>query len=157
MVLRKSKAASPRRSSKTPTPVSAAELPVTRAMLGEVRTELFERIDQSKNELRAEIQEAKAELGARIDHLRAEVHEVKAELSARLDRLEAGQHRLEAGLHEVKAEVARVALLVEEQNARNRVVMDALVAFIERQGRLEERMDRVDQTVRSLASPRPAG
>jgi hypothetical protein len=48
--------------------------------------------------------------------------------------------------------MARVAFLVEEQNARNRVVMDALSAFIGRQDRLEERMDGVEQTVLSLAS-----
>ena len=136
---------SPRPSSTIPAAVSAAELPATRAMLGAVRTELLERIDQTKVELRTEIQETKAEL-------RAEIQDVKVELGARLGRVE-------AGLHEVKAEVARVAFLVEEQNARNKVVLDALVSFIDRQDRLEERMDGVEETVRSLAAPvaPPAG
>ena len=138
MALRKSKAASRGRTSKATTPVSVADLPTTRGMLGQVRTELIERIEQSKSELRGEI---------------GRVHAEVQELKAGQHRLE---HRLEAGLHEVKAEVARVAFLVEEQNARNRVVMDALSAFIDRQDRLEERMDGVEQTVRSLASPPPA-
>lgn len=68
------------RSSNVPT---AAEVPVTRAMLGEVRTELLERID-------------------------ARFHELKADI------------------HEVKAGMARTMLLLEEQNARNKVVLDGL-------------------------------
>jgi hypothetical protein len=123
-------------------------------MLGHLRTEVFVRIDQSESGLRAEIHQAKSEL-------RAEIHEVKADvrdLRVTVTRLEAGQHRLEAAQHELKAEMARVAFLVEEQNVRNKV-LDALVTFIERQGRLEERMDRVEDTVRALASPPspPAG
>jgi hypothetical protein len=109
---------------------TAAELPVTRAMLSEVRTELLQRIDQSKNELRGEIQELRGELRGEI-------------------------HRVQAGLHAVHAEVARIGLLVEEQNARNRVVLDGLMAMITRQERLELRVDKVEDTVRGLASARP--
>ena len=57
---------------------TAAELPVTRAMLGEVRVELLERIDQSKSELRADIQQVKGELRAEIQELRGEVQQVKS-------------------------------------------------------------------------------
>lgn len=128
---------------------TAAEVPVTRAMLGEVRTELLERIDQAKDELRAEIHGVRAELHhlkAEVHELRAEIHEVKAEL-----------HEVKAGLHGVQAEVARIGLLIEEQNARNKVVLDALMAIIDRQSRIEQRMDKVEETVRGLAAARPAG
>ena len=108
------------RSSRVNAP-TAGELPVTRTMLGEVRTELLERIDQSKSELQAEI------------------------------------HQVKAGLHAVRAEVARIGLLFEEQNARNKVVLDALMALIDRQGRVERRMDQVEETVRELASSRSSG
>jgi septal ring factor EnvC (AmiA/AmiB activator) len=162
MAVRKSKPARPSPSRKTPgrsniAAPTAAELPVTRAMHSELRTELFERIDQTKSELRAEIHQTKSELRAEIhqtkSELRAEIHEVKADVR----ELRVTVHRLEAGQHEVKAEMARVAFLVEEQNARNKVVLDALVTFMERQGRLEERMDSVEATVRALASPPSAG
>ena len=75
-------------------------------MLSGVRTELLERIDQVKNELKADIHE-----------LRAEIHGVKADI-----------HGVKAEIHGVKAEVARIAFLIEEQNARNKVVLDALMA-----------------------------
>src|SRR4051812_1728516 len=112
MAARKTKASNPAPARPKRAP-KAAELPVTRAMLGEVRTELFQRIDQSKSELRAEIQEVKAE-----------VHQVKAELHG----VQAGLHGVQAGLHAVQAEVARIGFLFEEQNACNKVVLDALTA-----------------------------
>jgi septal ring factor EnvC (AmiA/AmiB activator) len=115
-------------------------------MLGEVRTELLERIDQSKNELRAEIQQVKTELRAEIQELRGEISEVKVGLLA-----------VQAELHAVRADVARIAFLVEEQNARNKVVLDGLVAVIARQDRLEQRMDNVEDTVRAIASARSSG
>jgi len=111
---------------------TAGELLVTRAMLSEVRTELLERIDQTKSELKADIHE-----------LQADIHGIKADI-----------HGVKADIHGVKAEVARIALLFEEQNARNKVVLDALVAVIDRQGRTEHRMDQVEETVRELALSR---
>jgi uncharacterized protein (UPF0335 family) len=101
----------------------ADEVPVTAAMLRETRTELLERIDQAKSELRAEFAE-----------LRAEVHSLRADV------------------HGMRAEIARIGLLVEEQNARNKIVLDGLMAYIDRQNRLEKRMDTVEETVRKLAA-----
>jgi chromosome segregation ATPase len=121
---------------------TAAELPATRVMLGAVRTELLERIDQTKHELKAEIQEVKAE----IQEVRAEVHALKGEV-----------HDVKAGLHGLQAAMARITLLFEEQNARNKIVLDALSAFMDRQMRIEQRMDAVEETVRSLAAARAAG
>jgi hypothetical protein len=106
----KRKASSPvSRSSEVPT---AAEVPVTRAMLGEVRTELLERID------------------ARF-------------------------HELEADIHDVKAGMARMTLLIEEQDTRNKVVLDGLVAVLARQERAEQRIGAVEDAVRSLGSAHP--
>ncbi len=51
--------------------------------------------------------------------------------------------------------MARMTLLLEEQNARNKVVLDGLVAVMARQERTETRLDRVEEMVRSLASARP--
>jgi hypothetical protein len=125
---------------------TAGELPVTRTMLSEVRTELIERIEHSKSELRAEMQLVKGELREEIRQVKAEVHEIKVRM-----------HAHEAGLHGVKAELARLALLVEEQNARNKVVLDALMAVMTRQGRVEHRVDEVEETVRELAAARSSG
>ncbi len=40
-------------------------------------------------------------------------------------------HRMDAGFHEVKSELHRVALLVEDQNAKNRYVLDGYTQLYE--------------------------
>ena len=97
-------------------------------MLAGVRTELLQRIDAARAELKSEIHEVKAE-----------IHQVKAEI------------------HEVKAGIARIEVLVEEQNARNRIVLDGITALLSRQDQVEQRVVQVEDTVRKLAAGPPAG
>ena len=100
---------------------TADEVPITRGMLVGVRTEILHRIDEVREEVKAEI------------------HGVKAEI------------------HEVKASVARIEVLVEEQNARNRIVLEGITALLSRQNQVEQRVTDVEDTVRKLATARPAG
>ena len=62
----------------------------TRTATGDVRTELLERIDQSRAELVERIDQSRAELGSRIDQSRAEllgrIDQSRAELGEQLDR-----------------------------------------------------------------------
>jgi hypothetical protein len=108
--------AAPRtKKAKVSTP-TAAEVPVTRAMLGRVRAEVLARIDQAREEASADF------------------------------------HRLDAKIDGVRASVARIELLVEEQNARNQVVLDGITALLSRQNQVELRVTQVEETVRQLAS-----
>lgn len=122
-----------------PSALTADDVPVTRGMIVAMRTELLERIDQGREEAKA----ANKRLDAKIDsvraEMRAEIHEVKAEI------------------HEVKAGVARIEALVEEQNARNKVVLDGITALLSRQNQVEQRVEQVEDTVRKLAAARPGG
>lgn len=113
MAVRKTRAPA-RRVERLESALTADDVPVTRGMLAEVRSELFSRIDQAKLELRGEI------LG-------------------------------------IKADIARLGFLIEEQNARNKIVLDGLAAFIDRQARVEQRMDAIEETVRGLAAGRSPG
>lgn len=63
---------------------------------------------------------------------------VRSELVSKFNSLE---HRFEAFSQDVKGEVHRIALLVEDQNARNAIVMDGLTSLFERQERIETRLD----------------
>jgi septal ring factor EnvC (AmiA/AmiB activator) len=117
----------------------ADEVPVTRGALAGVRTELLQRIDQAREEARADNQK----LDGKIEAVRAE--------------LRAGFHEVRAELHEVKAAVARIEVLVEEQNARNRIVLDGIAALLSRQDQVEQRVAHVEDTVRRLATTPPAG
>lgn len=115
------------RSKKSP---GAGDVPATRAMLGAVRDELLERIDQSREEARSDF----SRLDGKIDAVRAE---------------------LKADIHELKAGQARMMFLLEEQNARNKIVLDAIAAFMDWRVQVDQRLDDVEKTVRSLAAARP--
>ncbi len=82
-----------------------------------------------------------------------------AELAARLDRVATGLRDVKVGLadvqaslHGMNARLERVAFLVEEQNARNKVALDAVLSMLSRQNHLEQRVDNVEDTVRRLAA-----
>jgi uncharacterized protein YPO0396 len=158
----------------TPSVLTADEVPVTRAMLAGVRTELLERIDQGRAEAKAdnqkleakidavhaELHEMKAEMRGELHEMKAEMrgelHEMKAEMRGELHEMRGEIHRLDASIHEVEATTARIEVLVEEQNARNKMVLDGITALLSRQNQVEERMDRVEDTVRALAA-KPRG
>jgi chromosome segregation ATPase len=144
VVTRESKVGAPRASA----PLKAADVPVTRAMLGGVRTELLQRIDQAREEakegtqkLDAKIDGVKAELKADIHKVKTELHEVKADL-----------HNVKGAVHGMQAQMARIELLVEEQNARNKIVLDGIAALLSRQDQVEQRMAQVEDTIRKIAS-----
>ena len=85
--------------------------PATRKMLSLVREELVQRMDSGFNGLRSEIHGVKSEIqGIKSD----------------INRLEAGQSRMQ--------------LLLEEQNANNRIVLEGLQALWQRQDRIEQRL-----------------
>ena len=105
-----------------------AELPVTRAMLHGVRDELRARIDGTN---------------ARIDGTNARIDETNAridETNARLDALRA----------EVLAEIHRIGALVEDQEARNRVVVEAVQGHHARFERIEARIDETQGMIREI-------
>lgn len=76
-------------------PIKSSQTPATAQMLDHMEERLCHRMDAGFNRLRSEIHEVKSE-----------IHEMKSEM------------------HGMKSELHRVALLVEEQNARNKYVMD---------------------------------
>ena len=107
---------------------AVTELPVTRAMLLGVRDELRARIDGTN---------------ARIDETNARIDETNAridETNARIDETNARFASLRA---DVLAEVHRVGTLVEEQEVRNRVVLEVVQGHNARFERLEAGLDEV--------------
>lgn len=110
------------------------EVPVTRGMLIGVRTELIERIES----VRGEVQKVNTKIDAVHGELRSEIHAVRSEI------------------HDVKAGMARIEVLVEEQNARNKIVLDGITAVLSRQDQVERRVDHVEDTVCNLIAKGPA-
>ena len=98
-------------------------------MLFEVRDELKESISGLRMEFKADFHGVKSE----IHELRSEIHGMKSDIDG-----------VKSELHGVKSELHRVALLVEEQNARNIFVLDGLTGLYGRQDRVESKTDAVE-------------
>ncbi len=122
------------------------------AKIDAVRAELkgdIQKVDAKVDAVRAELKGDIQKVDAKVDAVRAELHEMRAELKGDI-------HGLNAAVHEVKAGMARIEVLVEEQNARNRIVLDGIAALLSRQNQVEQRVAQVEDTVRNLAAAPPA-
>jgi len=87
------------------------DVPVTTKMLFEVRDQLIDRMDAGFEKRDSQFHE-----------LKSEIHGVKSEVNG------------------LKSEVHRLAILIEEQNARNIIVLDGLSSLFHRQERIESKL-----------------
>lgn len=136
---------------------TVSELPVTRAMLLGVREELAARLDQHTAQF-AEVHARFDRVDARLDQHTARFGEVDArfeqidarfkQIDARFDRVDAEFRELRADMAalrqemvafkaEVRADLARIKTIVEEQDARNRIVMEVVQGHSARFDRME--------------------
>ncbi len=97
--------------------------PASRKMLSLVRDELNETIEQVRIELKEDIRKVRIELTGEIEQVRGDVAQFRAEMKINFSEIRAITHR--------------TSLLVEEQNANNRIVLEGLQALWQRQDRLE--------------------
>ncbi len=118
----------------------AADVPATSGMLSGVRIELIERIEQSREEANAN----SLRLNAKIDAVDAKVDAVDAKVDAVNAKIDVVSAELKAQMHGMQGQMARIEVLVEEQNSRNKVVLDGITALLSRQSRVEERLDRLE-------------
>lgn len=96
-------------------PERSKDVPVTQGMLFGVRDQLSEQIKAESRRFDSQFHE-----------LKSEFHELKSEF-----------HGVKSEIHGMKSELHRVAILVEEQNARNAIVLDGLTSLFTRQDRVE--------------------
>jgi len=112
----------------------AGDQPATRSMLAMVRRELVELIKQNSLDIKKNSLSIKQNSLDIVGNSR-ETKSLRQELKADIKRLEL---KVTKQISEVKAIVHRSNLLVEEQNANNRIVLEGLQAVWERQDRLEK-------------------
>ena len=104
---------------------SSRELPATQGMLQLVRSEL-----------------------------KADIRGLSSEMKAGFIQMDSKFERVLSEFEHVRSDVARVGILVEEQNSNNRVVLEGLTGLWQRQERIEVRVDDVEKLVRSIGRPR---
>ncbi|MCB0407492.1 MAG: hypothetical protein KDD34_04750 [Bdellovibrionales bacterium] len=160
-VVRKSK-----RLKKVP-PKKSAQIPVTKEMLFEVRDELkysvsslerkmesrFKKNDSRLNRIEACFKSVDARFGsidarfesidARFEAIDARFDKIDARfklVDARFDKMESRFADIESLLKKVLSEVHRIGLFVEEQNARNKYVLDGYTSVSDRLDRIEKKI-----------------
>lgn len=146
------------------------DLPATQGMVQLVRTELkaemragFKKMDARFAQMEerfashdgrfSRMEERFAEIDGRfaqIDGRFAQIDQRFVQIDQRFAKVDEQFALVHAGMAELTAQVSRVAIAVEEQNARNRVVMDALSGLWTRQERLEEKVDGFEKWLRAL-------
>lgn len=97
-------------------PTRSKDVPATLGMLHLVRDEL------------------KSEMAAGFLELRSEIHGMKSGFLG----LKSEMAKMSSSMHQMK-------LLVEEQRAENRIVMDGLTSLFDRQDRVEKRLDAIEK------------
>ena len=136
-------------------PARPVDVPATKGMLDESREELKHEITSARLEIRAV--EAKVDaLNAKLDaksnaldtkidalgtRLDAKIDALRAEMDSRFKLVDVRFDRTDAKIENVLAAVHRVALRVEEQNARNIFVLDGYTSLNDRVEKLEKRDD----------------
>ncbi len=128
--------------------IQPEDVPVTKAMLELTEKRLEEKIESAKLELKSEIGTARTEL-------RAEIGTARTELGAEIGSVKSELQAVKAAIHDVKSEVHRLAILIEEQNARNKIVLEGLTGLFQRQDRIEKRTDEMEMTLANLRSIAP--
>jgi tetrahydromethanopterin S-methyltransferase subunit G len=122
------------------------DLPATQGMLHLVRTEI-----------KAEMKAGFRQIDSRFDLINSKFNENDSRFSqidSRFNQIDSRFNQMDSKFEQVLSEVARVGLLVEEQNSRNRVVLEGLTGLWQRQERVEVRVDNVESLVRSITRPK---
>lgn len=87
-------------------PVRSRDVPATASMLHECEDRLIYRMD------------------AGFEKLRGEIHGIKSELKSDIQNIK-------SDVQSIRSEIHRIGLIVEEQNARNKFVMDGYAQIYE--------------------------
>ncbi|MBL7672097.1 MAG: hypothetical protein JNM39_16555 [Bdellovibrionaceae bacterium] len=109
----------------------------------------FSEIDSRFNQIDARF----SEIDSRFNQIDARFSEIDSrfnQIDARFSKVDSRFNHLEAQLSTILSEVHRIAILMEEQNSRNKYVLDGYDQIYKRQERLEVNVDQRLQAVEEL-------
>jgi len=116
------------------TPVKSDDVPVTKRMLFEVRDELSSKFAALEHRIDRRFKN--------VDHQFKTIDAQFKTIDDRFDQVDARFDRLEDQFKELKLDLRthlhKTSLLIEEQNARNKFVLDGYQNLFERQDRTED-------------------
>lgn len=106
-----------------------------------------------EKELKLEIKSTEKRLNSKFHKIDARFAFIDArfnQMEARFSEIDARFNAIESKIDKVLAEVHRMAVLMEEQNARNRFVLEGYDQLYKRQDRLEIEVDRRLKNIEEL-------
>lgn len=87
-------------------------------------------------------------LDLRMDSLDSKLSSLDSRIDSLDSKLDCRFDKMMAEIHGLKSEIHRIALISEEQNAKNNIVLDGLTSLFARQERIEARMDACERAVK---------
>lgn len=127
----------------TPQPKKTGQVVATQAMVEELRGEMKREFASHSLELksvRKEMDSFRKEVESRFTQVDARFTQV----DARFTQVDARFTQIDAKLEKVLAAIHRTNALVEEQNARNRYVLDGYTSLYDAQKALEARLKEIE-------------
>jgi len=88
--------------------------------------------------------------------IKASINSSEKKLESKINQVESKINQVESKVELVLSEMHRMAVLMEEQNSRNRYVLDGYDSLYQRQDRVELRLDTHVQDIENLILKRKA-
>ena len=120
----------------------AKDIPVTQEMLYEVRGELKSDISCLRHEMKSEFKQ----VNSRFEQIDSRFEQI----DSRFEQNESKLEKILSVVHDIQSKVHRTQALVEEQNSRNKYVLDGYAALHERLNRQEKRHQTDLQEIKDL-------
>lgn len=157
-------------------PEKSSDVPVTVGMLHVVRDELrsdirsleykmdsrfkdvdsqFKQVDARFEQIDARFEQIDAQfeqIDARFKQMDSRFDQMDLRFDAMASRIDSRFSDMDSRLEKMLSRMYQMHSLAEEQNARNKVVMDGLNFLFDRQDRCETRINEVEKTVSELGS-----
>jgi chromosome segregation ATPase len=118
----------------------------------------FDQVDSRFSEINGQFSDVNSrfsEIDSRFNQVEARFSRIDSrfdQVEARFSKMDSRFNYMEAQLSNVLSEVHRIAILMEEQNSRNKYVLDGYDQIYKRQDRLEVNVDARLQAIEDLIS-----
>ena len=99
-----------------------------------------------RKQIKAEINSSEKRLESKINQVESKINQVES----KINQVESKINQVDSKVELVLSEIHRMAILMEEQNSRNKFVLDGYASLYERQDRLELRFDAHEKDIEDM-------
>ncbi len=129
--------------------LKTSDLPVTQLMLTTLHKQIKSDVKSTEKHLESKINQVES----KINQVESKINQVESKINqveSKINQVESKINQVESKIELVLSEVHRIAVLMEEQNSRNKFVLDGYDSIYQRQDRLEARFDAHEKNIEVL-------